>query len=45
MTGEIEQLQQDNHHLRNTVQEMDEAIHEAKIIVVQANPPFSRTVR
>ncbi len=41
MTGEIEHLLAENHHLRNVVQEMDSAIHEAKIILVQTNQPFS----
>ncbi len=45
MTGEIEQLQAENQHLRNVVQEMDSAIHEAKGVLMQAKQPFSWTVR
>ncbi len=45
MTGEIEQLQAENHHLRNVVKEIDSAIYEAKGILMQANQPFSWAVR
>ncbi len=41
MTGEIEQLQAENHLLRNVEHEMDSAIHEAKGVLMQANQPFS----
>ncbi len=41
MTGEIEQLQAENHHLRNVVHEMESVIHEAKGVLMQANQPFS----
>ncbi len=41
MTGEIEQLQVENQHLRNVVLEMDSAIHEAKGVLMQANQAFS----
>ncbi len=37
MTEEIEQLQEENNHLRNVVQEMDSVIYEAKGMVMQAN--------
>ncbi len=40
MTGEIEQLQAENYHLRNMVQEMDSVIFEAKHMVMQANQCF-----
>ncbi len=40
MTEEIEQLQEENHHLRNVVQEMDSIIFEAKSVVMQPNQPF-----
>ncbi len=36
MTEEIEQLQAENHHLRNVVQEMDSVIHEAQNMVMHA---------
>ncbi len=45
MTGEIEQLHAENQHLRNVVQEMDSAIHEAKGVLMQAKQPFSWTAR
>ncbi len=45
MTGEIEQLHAENQHLRNVVQEMDSAIHEAKGVLMQANQLFSWAVR
>ncbi len=41
MTEEIQQLKEENHHLRNVVQEMDYVIFEAKSIVMHANQPFS----
>ncbi len=37
MTEEIEQLEEENYHLRNVVQEMDSVIYEAKGMVMQAN--------
>ncbi len=40
MTEEIEQLQEENYHLRNVVQEMDSVIYEAKGMVMQANQSF-----
>ncbi len=40
MTEEIEQLQEENDHLRNVVQEMDSAIYKAQSMVMQANQSY-----